>query len=71
MAFRARVYLQRPPPRTDAIYLGEIDIDTRPILHSRVRFAHNGQMTVGHIEMLTPLDWFEKGLIPTVRVVQR
>jgi len=70
MAFRARVYLQRQG-QTDASYLGEIDLEVRPIPNGRARFMYEGQVVVGGIDTLTPIDWAEKGVIPTVHVVQR
>jgi hypothetical protein len=45
--------------------------DVRPVLHGRVRFTYKVQMMVGHFEIVTPLDWVEKGGVPTIRVVQR
>jgi hypothetical protein len=70
LAFRARIYLQRPG-QTEAAYLGEIDLEVRPIVNGRARFMHNGSMVVGHIDTLTPLDWAETGVVPTIYVAHR
>jgi len=70
LAFRARIYLQRSG-ETEAAYLGEIDLEVRPILNGRARFMHNGALVVGHIDTLTPLNWAEAGIIPTIYVAHR
>jgi hypothetical protein len=70
MPFRARVYLQRQG-QTEANYLGEIDLEVRPIPNGHARFMHEGQVVVGRIDTLTPIDWVEKGVIPTIHVMQR
>ena len=70
MAFKARIYLQRSG-QTGAEYLGEIELDMRPIREGRASFTHNGQIVVGHIDSVTPLDWDRTGAIPAVYVVQR
>ena len=70
MAFKARVYLQQFG-RTDAEYLGEIELDMRPIREGRTRFAHQGVIVVGHIDSVTPSDWDSTGAIPAVYVVQK
>jgi hypothetical protein len=70
MAFTARVYLQQPG-KTEASYLGEIDLDVRPILNGRASFMLEGRVVVGHIDTLAPPNWAETGAIPTIHVVQR
>ena len=70
MPFKARVYLQLPG-ENDAEYLGEIELDVRPIREGRTRFTHRGQIVVGHIDSVTPPNWDETGAIPAVYVVQR
>jgi hypothetical protein len=70
LAFRARIYLQRPE-ETEAAYLGEIDLEVRPVLNGRARFMHDGSLVVGHIDTLTPLNWAEIGVVPTIYVAQR
>ena len=69
MAFRARVFLQRVPSPEE--YLGVIDLSYRPVLNGVATFIHNGKREGGHIESITPSDWNAKGVIPTLRVVQR
>jgi hypothetical protein len=70
MAFKARVYLQRFG-HVDAEYIGEIDLDMRPIQNGRATFTHDGAVMVGHIDSVTPPDWDSTGAIPAVYVVQR
>ena len=70
MAFKARIYLQRPA-QTHAEYLGEIELDMRPVRGGRTSFTHDGQIVVGHIDSVTPPDWDRTGAIPAVYVVQR
>src|SRR5690348_15010198 len=64
MAFKARIYLQRPA-QTHAEYLGEIELDMRPIREGRTRFTHDGQIVVGHIDSVTPPDWDRTGFLVT------
>jgi hypothetical protein len=70
MAFPARVHLKRRPPRKDVTFLGEIDLELRPVLHGRTVFVHEGQKVMGYIEMLMPSDWVARDVVPTIRVVQ-
>jgi hypothetical protein len=70
MAFKARVYLQRFG-HTHPEYLGEIDLDMRPIREGRIRFTHQGVVVAGHIDNVAPADWDKSGAIPAVYVVQR
>ena len=70
MAFNARVYLQRFG-HTDAEYLGEVELDVRPIRNGRASFMHQGAIVIGHIDSVTPTDWDSTGAIPAVYVVQR
>jgi len=70
MVFKARVYLQRFG-HTDADYLGEIDLDMRPVREGRIRFTHDGVIVVGHIDNVAPADWDRTGAIPAVYVMQR
>ena len=60
MAFKARVYLQRPDSKTEADFLGEIELDVRPVQNGRARFIHDGKIEVGHIDTVSPPDWAEK-----------
>jgi hypothetical protein len=70
MGHRARVYLQRPGTQT-VDFLGEKDLEVRPIRHGRARFEHDGRFEVGHIEQIEPPDWESAGAVPTVTVIQR
>ena len=70
MAITALVYLQEPG-KTEASYLGKIDLEVHPVLNGRARFMHEGRVVIGHIDTLVPPDWAAKGVIPTIHVVQR
>jgi len=70
-AFRARVYLQRSDSKTEAVYLGEIELEVRPIRKGRASFMHEGRIEIGHIDTVAPPDWDEIGVVPTIYVVQR
>jgi hypothetical protein len=69
MAFRARVYLQRRG-ESSATYIGEIDLESRPVSNGRATFTHAGKVEKGHIDAVDPPNWDKTGAIPTIRVVQ-
>jgi hypothetical protein len=69
MTFKARIYLQRLG-ESRATYIGEIEIQSRPVRHGRATFAHAGKIETGHIDTVEPPDWDAKGVIPTVHIVQ-
>jgi hypothetical protein len=69
MAFKARVYLQRRGQER-ATYIGEIELQSRPVRNGRATFTHSGKVVTGHIDNVEPRDWDAKGVIPTVHIVQ-
>ncbi len=69
MAFKARVYLQRRG-EFEAKYIGELDVDPRPVRHGRTTFSHEGKTETGRVEAVDPIDWDKTGIVPTIRVVQ-
>jgi hypothetical protein len=68
MSYRARVYLQRPSEKAGT-YLGEIDVDPRPVEHGDIRFMHRGKIEVGRIDWIAPDDWEKGAAVPTIYVV--
>jgi hypothetical protein len=69
MAFKARIYLQRRG-EFEATYVGELDVDPRPVRHGRTTFSHAGKTETGRVESVDPIDWDQTGVVPTIRVVQ-
>ena len=69
MTHRARIYLRLAPAETRYHYIGEIDLDRRPVEKGQIRFAHRGKTHLGSIEIVSPLDWEERGAIPMLHVV--
>jgi hypothetical protein len=68
MAFKARVYLCSGPEKSQARYIGEIDVTPRPVRNGRTVFIHAGKTETGHVEAVDPPDWDEIGAIPTIHV---
>jgi hypothetical protein len=68
MAFKARVYLSSGPEKSEARYIGEIDVTPRPIRNGRTVFTHAGKIETGHVEAVEPSDWDKTGTIPTIHV---
>jgi hypothetical protein len=54
MAFKARVYLQRPG-EFEAKYIGEIDVTPRPVRNGRTVFTHAGKTETGRIDAIDPI----------------
>ncbi len=73
MAFKARVHVERTikTGTTEEEYLGEIDLDLRPVPEQQITLMHKGRREVGQIESVAPPNWEQTGVIPFVRVVQR
>jgi len=69
MAFKARVYLQRPG-ESQAKYIGEIDVTPRPVRNGRTLFTHAGKTETGRVDAIDPPDWDKTGTIPAIHVVQ-
>ena len=67
MSFKARVYLQRPG-ELRARYIGEIDVESRPVRNGRATFTHAGKVETGHISAVDPPDWDKTRA--TIHVVQ-
>jgi hypothetical protein len=68
MAFKARVYLCSGPDKSQARYIGEIDVESRPVRNGRTTFTHAGKVATGHIDAVEPPDWDKTGAIPTIHV---
>ena len=68
MAFKARVYLCRGPEKTQARYIGEIDVTPRPVRNGRTVFTHAGKTVTGRVDAIEPRDWDKTGAIPTIHV---
>ncbi len=67
MAFTARVYL-RQPGGLEARYIGEIDVNPRPVRNGRTVFTHGGKTETRRIDTVEPPDWDKTGAIPTIHV---
>jgi hypothetical protein len=69
MIYRARIYLRRAGGTTRYHYIGEIDLDRRLVEKGQIRFTRRGKMQLGSIEIISPLDWEKRGVIPMLHVV--
>ena len=69
MAFRALIYLQCPS-ETTASYIGEKELSDRPVRNAEIAFEHRGETVTGRVEVILPEDWFSRGAVPMVTVVQ-
>jgi len=67
MSFKARIYLRRST-QVQALYLGEIELETRPIPFAQARFTYRGKVESGWVETVKPHNWERAGLIPTVHI---
>jgi hypothetical protein len=67
MAFKARVYLQRPG-ELQAKYIGETDVTPRPVRNGRTVFTHAGKTETGRVDTVEPPDWDKTGAVPTIHV---
>jgi len=68
MSFKARVYLCSGPEKSQARYIGEIDVTPRPVRNGRTVFTYAGKTETGHIALIEPPDWDKTGTIPTIHV---
>jgi hypothetical protein len=50
-------------------YIGEIDLDRRPVEKGQIPFKRQGKVQLGRIETVSPLDWDRCGVIPVLHVV--
>jgi hypothetical protein len=57
MTYRARIYLRLAPAETRYHYIGEIDLDRRPIEKGQIQFKRQGKVQFGRIEIVSALDW--------------
>ena len=68
MALKARIYLSTGPEKSQAKYIGEIDVTPRPVRNGRTVFTHAGKIETGRVEAVEPSDWDKTGTIPTIHV---
>ena len=68
MAFKARVYLSGGPEKSQAEYIGEIDVTPRPVRNGRTVFTHGGKTETGRVDTVNPPDWDKTGAVPTIHV---
>lgn len=69
MTYRARIYLRLAHAETRYHYIGEIVLDRRPVEKGQIPFKRLGKMQLGSIEIVSPLDWDTRGVIPVLHVV--
>ena len=70
MAYRVRIFLRHPDDIVGD-YMGEKSLPEPPQTNHSVKFEHNGGVTTGTVERISPIDWIpESDLVPTVYVVQ-
>jgi hypothetical protein len=50
-------------------YIGEIDLDRRPVEKGQIPFKRQGKTQLGSIEIVSPLDCDKRGVIPVLHVV--
>jgi hypothetical protein len=69
MTYRARIYLRLAYAETRYHYIGEINLDRRPVEKGQIPFKRQGKTQLGRIEIVSPLDWDKRGVIPVLHVV--
>jgi hypothetical protein len=69
MTYKARIYLRLAPAETHYHYIGEIELDCRPVEKGQIPFKRQGMVQFGSIEIVSPLDWDKRGVIPVLHVV--
>jgi hypothetical protein len=69
MTYKARIYLRLAQAETRYHYIGEIDLDRRPVEKGEIPFKRRGKIQLGSIEIVSPLDWDKRGVIPVLHVV--
>jgi hypothetical protein len=67
--YKARIYLRLAAAETRYHYIGEIDLDRRPVEKGQIPFKRQGKVQFGSIEIVSPLDWDKRGVIPVLHVV--
>ena len=70
MSFRVRVYLQLPGGGSKVRYIGERDLEQRPVRGAHVTIEHEGKMEAFRIDLIVPEHWHQIGGVPTITVVQ-
>jgi len=69
MSFRVRVYLQLPGG-SKVRYIGERDLEQRPVRGAPVTIEHKGKMETFRIDLIVPDHWQQIGGVPTITVVR-
>jgi hypothetical protein len=69
MSFKVRVYLQLPGG-TKVHYIGERDLEQRPVRGGHVIIEHEGKMETFRVDMIVPDNWQQIGGVPTITVIQ-
>jgi hypothetical protein len=69
MTYKARIYLRLAQAETRYHYIGEIDLDRRPVEKGKIPFKRRGKIQLGSIEIVSPLDWDKRGVIPVLHFV--
>src|SRR5262245_3493730 len=69
MTYKARIYLRLAPAETRYHYIGEIDLNRRPVEKGQIPFKRQGKVQLGSIETVSPRDWDKRGVIPVLHVV--
>jgi hypothetical protein len=55
MTYKARIYLRLAPAETHYHYIGEIELDRRPVKKGQIPFKRQGKVQFGSIETVSPL----------------
>ena len=69
MSLGVRVYLQLPGG-TKVRYIGERDLEERPVRGSHVNIEHEGKIETFRVDMIVPDHWQQIGGVPTITVVE-
>jgi hypothetical protein len=69
MTYKARIYLRLAQAETRYHYIGEIELDRRPVEKGQIPFKRQGRVQLGRIEIVSPPDWDRSGVIPVLHVV--
>jgi hypothetical protein len=70
MAHRARIYLRHADDTSDYEYLGELPVDRQPAAGEEILVTFRDGVGACRVEMLSPLDWRKRGLIPVLHVTR-
>jgi hypothetical protein len=68
MTFAVRVCLRRAYEETSYHYIREIDFD-RLVEKGQIRITHQDKIRLGSFEIVSPLDWDRRGVIPMLHVL--